>query len=84
MNPEDIRAFVGRDWSAVAESKAAFWAERKQTMSAGEALAVAEALRLHVRALRPEWPDGRSREEDLAGHARVAEALRAVAIIPSR
>ena len=84
VEADDVRAFARRDWSAVAESKAGFWADRKRTMTAGEALAIAEALRIHVRALRPDWPDPRSRDEDLAVHARVAEALRAVAVIRPR
>lgn len=83
MDPEDICAFARRDWNAVAESKAGFWADRKRAMTPDEALAVAEALRQHARALRPDWPDIRERDDDLAVHARVAEALRAVSAIRS-
>lgn len=84
MNPEDVRAFVRRDWSAVAESKAGFWADRKRAMTPDEALAVAEMLRQHARTLKPDWPDQRERDEDLAAHTRVADALRAVTVIRSR
>lgn len=84
MDADDIRAFARRDWSAVAESKAGFWAERKRAMTPDEALAVAEGLRQHARALRPDWPDIRERDADLALHTRVAEALRAVSTFRSR
>lgn len=84
MDADDIRAFARRDWNAIAESKAGFWAERKPAMTPDEALAVAEGLRRHARALRPDWPDIRERDDDLAVHARVAEALRAVSAIRSR
>jgi hypothetical protein len=84
VDADDILAFARRDWNAVAESKAAFWAERKRVMTPDEALAVAEGLRRHARALRPDWPDIHERDDDLAVHARVAEALRAVSAIRSR
>jgi hypothetical protein len=84
VNDEDIRAFARRDWAAVAEAKARFWADRKRTMTPDEALATAEMLRQHARLLKPGWPDLRERDEDLAVHARVSEALRAVSPIRSR
>jgi hypothetical protein len=52
-------------------------------MTADEALAVGEALRQHVRALRPDWPDPRERDDDLAVHERVSEGLRAFSPIRS-
>jgi hypothetical protein len=78
VNPEDIRAFARRDWAAVADAKARFWADRKRTMTPSEALATAEMLRRHARAIRPDWPDSRERGEDWAVHVHVSEALRAV------
>ena len=84
MNAEDIRAFARRDWAAVAETKARYWAERKRAVTPEEALAVAEVLRQHARTLRPDWPDSRERDEDCAVHMRVSEALRAVRPARSR
>jgi len=75
---EDIQAFAGRDWGLVEQAKRRFWSQRKKTLSPGEALAVAEGLRLHVRALRPEWPSAKERAEDLETHARVGASLRRV------
>jgi hypothetical protein len=78
VNRDDIRAFVNRDWAAVEDEKARYWAERKRTMTAAEALATADMLREHARRTRPGWPDPAERADDLAVHVRVAEGLRAV------
>jgi len=84
MKREDIRAFAGRDWAAIAEAKAAFWAGRKASMTAEEALATAEMLRQHARQVKPGWPDANERAADLALHVRISEALRAVSTNGSR
>jgi hypothetical protein len=78
MKREDIRAFAGRDWAAIADAKATFWAERKRSMTAAEALATAEMLRQHARQMKPGWPDADERAADMALHVKVSEALRAV------
>ncbi len=84
MKREDVRAFAGRDWAAIAEAKAQFWAERKRSMTPAEALAIAETLRQHALQVKPGWPDADERAADLALHARVSEALRAVSTNGSR
>jgi hypothetical protein len=78
VNPDDIRAFARRDWAAIADAKAAFWASRKQPMTPVEALEIAEMLRQHVLRVQPNWPDDAEREADLAIHVRISEVLRAV------
>jgi len=78
VNHDDIKAFAERDWGLVEQAKRRFWRQRKQVLSPGEALAIAEGLRLHVRALRPDWPSAKERAEDLEVHARVAASLRSV------
>jgi hypothetical protein len=84
MKREDIRAFAMRDWEAMAEAKAAFWAKRKRSMTAAEALATAETLRQHALQVKPGWPDADERAADLALHVRVSEALHAVSPDRSR
>ncbi|MBA3888409.1 MAG: hypothetical protein H0X67_22190 [Acidobacteria bacterium] len=79
MRREDVLAFVRRDWAAVAEGKAAFWAERKGAMSADDMLALGDGLRRHAQAVKPDWPDATERADDFTAHCRVSEALRAVA-----
>jgi hypothetical protein len=78
MRREDVLAFARRDWAAVGEAKAAFWAERKASLSPNQVLALGDALRRHARSLKPDWPDAAEGAEDLAVHRRVSEALRAV------
>lgn len=78
MNRDDVVAFARRDWAAIAADKSRFWAERKSSMSAGDALAVGDGLRRHAQAVKPDWPDPVERADDLAVHCRVAEALGAV------
>ena len=38
VNADEIRTFAKRDWAAVAETKARYWAERKRAMTPEEAL----------------------------------------------
>jgi hypothetical protein len=78
VNHDDLRAYAGRDWRTVEDAKRLFWIERKKVLSPAAALAVAEGLRLHVRALRPDWPSERERADDLATHAQVSASLRSV------
>ena len=84
MHEADIRAFARRDWAELDDRKARFWAERKRGMKAGDALELGDALRRHARRLRPDWPDAAERAADLALHARVSEALRAVSVHGAR
>ena len=84
MRREDIRTFATRDWAAIADTKARFWAERKRSMTAAEALATAEMLRQHTCQVKPGWPDADERAADMALHVRVSEALRAVPTHRSR
>ena len=37
VEADDIRAFARRDWAAVAETKARYWADRKRAMTPAEA-----------------------------------------------
>jgi hypothetical protein len=78
MHPDHLRAFALRPWAEIEEAKSRYWIARKAELSPAEALAVAEALRVHARALRPDWPSPAERAADLEAHARVAADLRRV------
>jgi hypothetical protein len=80
MKPEDIQAYMDRDWARVRKLKERYWVEQKATMTPDEALAIADSLRRQAKALRPDWPSERERAEDLATHIRVSEALRSVSV----
>ena len=84
MTREDILAYARRDWAAVEAAKAADWAERKATMSAGDLLALSDLLRRNVLALRPDWPSAAEREADLAAHVELSKRLRRVRYVPPR
>jgi hypothetical protein len=75
----DLLAFAQRDWHALSEIKAAYWAEVGRSSGSAPALRAGEELRRQVRHLHPEWPSAREREQDLVTHARVAASLRRVA-----
>lgn len=76
MRSEDIREYAHRRWDLIAGLKAAFWAEEKARLTAVESLQIAEALRQHVLAIRPDWPSATERAQDLESHATVARKLR--------
>lgn len=82
MDRELLRQFVGRDWSAVAQSKTRFWHGLKAGRSAARVLGAADQMRTYARRVRPDWPTPQDRLDDLLVHQRVGEALRAVACRP--
>lgn len=67
-----------REGCALADAKAEHWLSLKLGMTPTEILTLGDDLRRHARAVRPDWPAEADRAEDVAVHARVAEALRAV------
>jgi len=79
LRREDVVAFVKRDWRRVREAKERFWAD-----AGGDRFEMAEGLRRHARAVLPNWPTEKQREEDLEAHRRVAEALARVPPISRR
>lgn len=78
MGRQQLIDFAHRDWSAIAELKAAHWLERKRRFGREEAFRVAHDLRRHVAVARPDWQDEAERMADLASHVAVGESLRRV------
>jgi hypothetical protein len=61
VDPSSLRAFAGRDWRALAESKEAYWLERKRAEGPAAGVRAAEALLAQVRGARgPIGPRRRS------------------------
>jgi hypothetical protein len=75
MRPDDIRAFVNRDWDAVAASKTAYWAERFQRDGWQPAWQAAGALRSEMRRVRPDYPNAHERALDFAAHLALRDRL---------
>ena len=80
MTKDDLVRFARRDWASVEASKAAYWVERKRVMTPDEALQVADDLRRHAQAVRPDWPSEAERAADHAAHLRLSDLLRAVRV----
>ena len=74
----DLRAFVQRDWDAVARSKDDAWRAFKREHGPAGSLRAADELRRQAVLARPGWPSAREREEDLATHLRLVEIIRRV------
>jgi hypothetical protein len=68
VTPDDVRAFVHRDWDALAASKTAYWAERFQNDGWQPAWQAADALLLEMRRARPDYPDEQERTLDFSAH----------------
>jgi hypothetical protein len=78
VNGADIRAYASRDWPLVAASKRRHAIAWKRSLSPAAALKIADDLRRHVQALRPDWPSPAERGADIEAHARVTADLRSV------
>ena len=80
MTRSELLAFIGRDRALVASARTRYW----DTTTPLQRLAVAEALRRHATALRPDWPSSALRGADLETHRRVIDALRGVKLAGNR
>jgi hypothetical protein len=79
-DPLGVRAYLARDWEAARDNKRRYWHDRPARGGLAEALRVTEQLRAWTAANNPSWPTEQQREEDLATHPRVAQALAATAM----
>ena len=68
MNPQEIRDFAHRDWSAVGTSKRAHWTGVFQRDGWRIVWDAAQALLVHARSVQPGFPGDRARNADLAHH----------------
>lgn len=80
LNPEELRSYARRDWSAperlARRQRARQPIERKVQIS----IALYEA----AKATRPEWPDEQTRKADLSAHLRVKALLDKAAHVGAR
>lgn len=70
-----MRAFVNRDWNAVAANKTSYWADRFRAQGHQPAWDAANALLADMRRVRLDYPTTDSRADDLHAHVRVCTAL---------
>jgi hypothetical protein len=84
VDAESIRAFARRDRTSVDALKRAHHAARFREHGAAPGVALARALWVHARRVRPDWPTARDRAEDLAHHVGVKARLDRAAHAVSR
>jgi hypothetical protein len=84
MDPEHLRAFAARDWSALAAAKRAHTAQLFRQSGAAPLLRAARALFERARAVNPAWPSAGERSADLAHHVHLKSLLDQVARVRRR
>lgn len=75
MDPQLVRDYAGRAWHLVAAHKRDYWARALRERGELATFEVSQALWVHMRGLRPEWPRPAERAEDLACHLALKRAL---------
>ena len=79
MKRGDIEAFVRRDWREAATAKHQYWAERFRQEGWRPVWDAAQALLVHVRRVRPDYPTDADRAHDLDHHLAFRVALDRIA-----
>jgi hypothetical protein len=75
MNRDAIRRFVRRDRDAVDALRQSHWAQVYREHGPDAPWRVAQALRAHMRAVRPDWPSAAERRDDLRHHIALKHKL---------
>jgi hypothetical protein len=75
MEALDVRAYLDRCRTAGDSGKREHWAREYRQHGSTATLDAAQALWLHMRAVRPEWPSEDERQADLAHHVALKRAI---------
>jgi hypothetical protein len=75
LSPEDVRAFVQRDRTALERLKREHWAEQRRLGGPSATLRIGHALYEHARRVLPQFPDARMRDEDLRDHIALKQKI---------
>jgi hypothetical protein len=75
MDPHDVRAYLERGWTVIEDLDREHWAREFAQRGPDAAMAAGEALREHVRSIRPDWPSDEERRADLAHHIELKLAI---------
>jgi hypothetical protein len=75
VNPEDIRAFVQRDWALLERSKEEQRAESYRTLGWRASRKLALSLYDHALRVAPGFPSAEAQAEDLEQHFRLKQLL---------
>lgn len=66
---------MSREWSLRESAERSHWAEIYRREGPRALWDAAQALLAHMRAIRPEFPDDRTRAEDLAHHQALKDRI---------
>jgi hypothetical protein len=75
VNPRHLRDYAARAWDRVAAHKRAYWTRAVREGNDLATFDASQALWVHMRQLRPEWPTAAERHQDLARHVALKRAL---------
>lgn len=75
MDVREVRAYVERDWAAVAADKREHWVREFAARGPLATFEASQALWRHMRLLHPDWPSEDERREDLTHHVTLKRAL---------
>jgi hypothetical protein len=75
VDPRHLRAYAARPWNLVAARKRAFWANARQDRGVLATFEASQALWVHMRRVRPDWPSAAERQADRAHHVALKRAL---------
>jgi hypothetical protein len=68
MDRAAISSFLSRDFAGAERLKRAHWAALYRAEGPSATLAGSDALRAHMRTIRPDWPSAAEMADDLAHH----------------
>jgi len=75
MNTRDIKEFANRDWFKISDLDRAYWAAEFQRNGAASSRRASQALWLHMKSIRPDWPNQQERKLDLDNHIAFKQML---------
>jgi hypothetical protein len=75
MNPRDLIALAKRAWTAAGASEREHWGREYAARGEAVTFQASQALWIHMRAVRPDWPSEQERRADLAHHVALKRLL---------
>ncbi|MGH7266516.1 MAG: hypothetical protein ACREMB_16965 [Candidatus Rokuibacteriota bacterium] len=75
MKADDIRAYARRAWDVLAALEQDHWAGELAARGPLATFEASQALWVHMRGVRPDWPTEVDRRADLAHHVALKQAI---------
>ncbi len=75
VNADQLRAFAFRRWHVPGASEEEHWARETSERGPSATFEIAQALWIHMRRVRPDWPTDDERRQDLAHHLDLKRAI---------